>query len=549
MADHEETKRGSRLFDMLAPTVVLITPFVSVVNYHDYGFLKPEIALCLTALIMTGLFCGLVFSFTGRVPKSFVMALALALYVDVQFPILLSTFTRFVLAFAVFFTLNWLLSTHLSRIVVAVFGTILVTTLLLHSDKAVPKVTNSSEVSLASSNMPVIVHLILDEHIGVEGIPTEIQGGGELKETLKSFYVNNGFRLFGKAYSEFFYSTNSLSHLVNMKESFQDGLVKSSAMGFEFEVTKNDYFKLMAEKGYRLHVYQSDHMDFCPDQGVPSLKCYTYPANTIRSLGNTTWPLLEKVKLIAGFYLNLSTFYKDTRKVYHRIYALLGHQNWHERAWDWDRYRMAPITTAAVFDELKADLRKASHGDFFFAHLLMPHSPYVFDAHCDLQTPSKWLTRKSLRTPSGAINNTKTREERYGGYFNQTKCLYRHLDELLQILRRSENLEDAMLIFHGDHGSRIALFDPRGYNESHLSKSDYIDNYSTLFAVKSPGISQGYDLKLMPIQQLFAELAAADFKSLSERRELRMAPYVHTVARGKRVVGRIPMVDFGGGSD
>ncbi len=39
-----------------------------------------------------------------------------------------------------------------------------------------------------------------------------------------------------------------------------------------------------------------------------------------------------------------------------------------------------------------------------------------------------------------------------------------------------------------------------------LSDTDIVDNYSTLFAVRSPGRTPGYDRPLRSIQSLFAEL-------------------------------------------
>ena len=49
--------------------------------------------------------------------------------------------------------------------------------------------------------LPPVVHILLDEHIGIEGLGGDAAADA-MKERLRSFYVNNGFRLFGGAYSE-----------------------------------------------------------------------------------------------------------------------------------------------------------------------------------------------------------------------------------------------------------------------------------------------------------------------------------------------------------
>src|SRR5690606_15016905 len=46
------------------------------------------------------------------------------------------------------------------------------------------------------SERPAIVHLILDEHIGVEGLRGDQPEEASMRADLKSFYTGNGFKLF-----------------------------------------------------------------------------------------------------------------------------------------------------------------------------------------------------------------------------------------------------------------------------------------------------------------------------------------------------------------
>lgn len=43
-----------------------------------------------------------------------------------------------------------------------------------------------------------------------------------------------------------------------------------------------------------------------------------------------------------------------------------------------------------------------------------------------------------------------------------------------------------------------------------------MDSFSTLFAVKAPGIAPGYDLRLMSLQTLFGHLAGSRFRSVPD---------------------------------
>ncbi len=70
----------------------------------------------------------------------------------------------------------------------------------------------------------------------------------------------------------------------------------------------------------------------------------------------------------------------------------------------------------------------------------------------------------------------ESRRRRYAGYFDQLGCLYRSLREFLEDLQASGLLQDAAIILHGDHGSRISLLTPNRDAAERLSDADLVDN-------------------------------------------------------------------------
>ncbi len=96
----------------------------------------------------------------------------------------------------------------------------------------------------------------------------------------------------------------------------------------------------------------------------------------------------------------------------------------------------------------------------------------------------------------------------YINYYDQISCVYKNLTKFMQELDKNENMRKAVIIIHGDHGSRISS----GHYLESLSHRDYIDNYSTHFSIRKHGIDAGYDLRMVSIQRLFAEIfSATDF--------------------------------------
>jgi hypothetical protein len=109
-------------------------------------------------------------------------------------------------------------------------------------------------------------------------------------------------------------------------------------------------------------------------------------------------------------------------------------------------------------------------------------------------------------------------------------------------MRTAGIYEESIIILHGDHGSRIVLTEPSAENQHALTKQDLVDGFSTLFAMKMPGKSGGYDASPWPLEQLFAKFAfeagLSPPKILSEKTE----PFVYLTAGSDKEFIRVPYV-------
>ena len=65
--------------------------------------------------------------------------------------------------------------------------------------------------------------------------------------------------------------------------------------------------------------------------------------------------------------------------------------------------------------------------------------------------------------------------------------------------------EDATIVLHGDHGSRIARVAPLTTMPQTLSDQDLTDMYSVLYAVRSPSLAPGYREELVSLQAQFRD--------------------------------------------
>lgn len=535
--------------DLLAVHLVLLTPFFVFLKYHQYAFFRLEILICLIGLVVVGLLCNFAlvigrWVIGGWVLHGLVMAGLLTLFVDLQ----LEQFNRWsaLTIFVGVVVLAWLLRNNLTRIIAAVFVAIFASTLLLPVGNPQKKVTiTDSGKGVGTENLPVVVHLILDEQIGIEGIPTQVPANRQIKEALKSFYTSHGFRLFGKAYSQYFNTIQSLSTLTNFTADLEFGrFIDKSGKGRV--VKQNEYFHAMTAKGYRIHVYQSDFMDFCRYSMTDLASCFTYPSTSIKSIESLQLSAIEKAWVIASTFVDLSSFYNMLSLFYKRqLRVALASKGWLLPGWDWDR-RIGPNAVLPVIEHLRAEVAAAPRGSMFFAHLLMPHAPYVYDAQCQIKSVGNWLDRTAHDALWPSTNTPESRAQRYAAYLGQVRCLHSRLQDLFGGMHAAGTFDDALILIHGDHGSRITLVDPDVIRSDLLSPEDYVDAFSTLFAVKAPEYEPGYDVRFLPINELFADVVL--YGVHREKPGLAAPPFVFLRSEANRPMKQQPMANFGNGS-
>jgi hypothetical protein len=395
--------------------------------------------------------------------------------------------------------LMWLLREHAAAIICVIFVTLLGVTLASEHPGTHRIVSEQGPVARSAATAPpLLIHLLLDEHIGVEGLPQEIPAARELRGELVEFYTSRGFRLFGGAYSQYANTYNSIANLLNFaaREVSHPYLLHGSDES-EWDLKEAAYFRTLQQRGYRLHVYQSTYMDLCHANGIELQDCTTYPVASLGMLQDLQLPAREKTRAIANAVVTRSAVLHVLNKVYERgIRAAAVRVGWQLPEWDWQPPSFGPLRVPDVFERLTDDILQHPRGHAYFAHLILPHYPYVFDGRCTLRSrTSDWLTNRISSTDPLVYNTVDSRAEKYAHYVEQSRCVLTMLDGLLAHLDRRGLLDNATIIVNGDHGSRIPRHFPSGTTLAAgvLDDADYRDTFSALYAIRSPGVSPGYD--------------------------------------------------------
>ena len=180
-----------------AAFLILVTPFAVFLHNHGYGYANSAVLLCLFALALFALALGVVAALS-RLLEVLVLAGLLALFADFQFHPPKGIIGLAIIGVGLAGAL-WVVRQHAVRIVTVTMATMLLATMLLPS-RSVAAGTDLPAAVRRHGDGPLLVHVILDEHVGVEGFRGV--SSPEFRSRLRSFFVERGFLLFGRAYSE-----------------------------------------------------------------------------------------------------------------------------------------------------------------------------------------------------------------------------------------------------------------------------------------------------------------------------------------------------------
>ncbi len=497
-------------WDVGAATSVALLPLAIYLKHNDYPMGNPEAILILAAVLLAGLFWGVLMNL-GRMRGRLVVLVFLAiLTVDIQTKWITTWGLRLLLNTIFFSVLFWYLRRRLSQITVLLAGAMLLGTLVMPARDQIRFAGSSLAEPVERPDLPFILHLVLDEHIGIEGLPRRFDPDRAIAGEIRDSYLDKGFLVFGRAYSNYYRTHLSLSNMMNFTFSRDPAEYFPYPPGYHTVVMENAWFKLLKEKGYRIHIIQTEYIAYEKnlelDGDLRVNSSVTIPGNSIYPLAQVDMPVAEKARFIMGNYMRLSFFLSMMRDGYRSVRLSSLGQSLRLPPWDPSGQRLSPLTAMKGVDLLARDLEFAGPGKAFFAHVLIPHFPYTYDRDCGvLEMKDSWLNASDPDL-APVKNDPESRAQRYLAYQEQLLCTNRKIDKILHDLSGRPWWDDAMVVIHGDHGSRIELVAPSVPVMDECTDQGLMDSFSTLFAIKRPGLPAGYDRRQLPLGQLFKRL-------------------------------------------
>jgi hypothetical protein len=339
--------------------------------------------------------------------------------------------------------------------------------------------------AVVNPSLPPYIHIVLDEHIGVEGISSQEDKHLTIAHALKNKYLQSGFTVYGKAYSRYAETINSFPSFLNLEP------IKNPSHYVIYEkdtnhLTQNHLFEALSQKGYQINVIQSYYLDFCKYRDKFNLKsCVTYQQTAPIPDANFVSTQAKSIAVINSIFEKILLQNIATKLEASSIWCKLKLPN------------MADVenfdsSTAAygAFNEISKTLKTAAPGNAYFIHLLLPHRHYVYDANCHFVGDRGTATQY---------------------YLEQLQCTQKLMDHLLLTLANEPSTKNSTIIIQGDHGSRVQEKSSTIKTDyKNFTPQDFVHTFSTFFAVKTPASKADYDTTPLPIDYLLKNLILAD---------------------------------------
>ena len=349
-------------------------------------------------------------------------------------------------------------------------------------------------------SLPVLVHIVLDEQWGIGGL--RAAGDQATAQFLTAFYLERGFEVYEGAYSRWAQTVTSIADMMSLGRPVKTQPVPPDAkFPDRFRLLGNPYFERLLTMGYSIDVYGPTYVDYCRARAVPVAACRTVPGNSIANLGALGGAWTERAWLAGQYFLSVTS----------HAYRRLGGRDAEVRR------RASAGGGLAQLAEVRDALADGVGATAILVHVLVPHRPLELEADCRVRADPTQRIGYDLPVPlsDSAWNALMAL------YADQVRCAHLAVGSVLDALDRTVGREQAIVIVQGDHGSGLHPDDEtpagRGTTPASTWDAERLNSaYSTLFAIRRPGVPGAVHREALPIQDFFWRLIRNDFRHGSD---------------------------------
>ena len=464
---------------------VTFLPALSHVGYYPYNI---EYLLAFIFSIALG---GILSVFTR-----FRFVSILSLLVLTAFPVALY-FENFFLKSYWFLGLAFVLTTALAILAYKNFSKAIILCGLVALSQIVSSavfgqsfVLKLEERSIIRNDIPSVVHILLDEHGSMAAIPDKYVSAKEKKAFLDS-YTQNGFIVFSHAYTADAYTGPSLSRLFNSGRNLSTPKQLNSVIRHGHGKAKH-----IIPHSVGMHIKSSTVFEAVGQERAIDITQIKY-VNFDEALKNNPIVARNLTYDVRNLASSLSKLQMKDRLLL--IFEVLR---------EWFSFGLQSPLASWIAPKINVNISRFPHvlpsqfmlqelgerlgccgerGTYYFAHAVFPHKPYILDSECEPYPIEEWKVRASVG---------------YIRYYAQVLCSQKTISRLLDFIKKNHKLDDAVILVHGDHGSRI---EPR----------KKLSMRGSFLAIRIPGMDGGIIDIPVRLDYLYQNLLENDFQNFN----------------------------------
>lgn len=454
-------------------------PILSFFWRHSYPVFAIESLGFFAAVFILSALLVIVIQYAHKIVSTLLVAGMVAITFALQFNMGL---TEMVIVAVVVTLLHLLLDQKFFKCCLPVLAMLIVGALFDSRDSS-DRIDQLAKTQSDHNGLPPIVHIILDGFIGMGGLP-DYPSSALIKNEVEGFFTQYEFQLFPRAYSRYITTVDSLYSAFKFKDDKVSRYSLEIEAGENHVMKQNSVFDALQKLGYRFNIYQTDHLDFCQSHRDALDRCWNYGQPNVDSIRYAK-SIPMRIQMLAKVMLGQFDLFNSISK-----------------------RRFSPqhvaIHNPNVFSNLQGDLVSRPDGNVFFAHVLLPHSPYTYLNDCSVSYGfDPMITRAGYVFEP--IREEAIYETRWGLYFEQVECALNSMRKLFDEMKNVGILGRSIIVVHGDHGSMIGKYLAIFRLRDQILARDYLSDYSTLFAVKLPGGQTDHDDRILPLSFLLKE--------------------------------------------
>ena len=462
--------------------LMLIYPLLAMLWHHQYPIFSIEIVLLLVIfLLLAGLMSMLLQQYCRSAVVNIVLVTGLMLVFLVQFNLFFIGLVATMTSGLVF---SMILGEKFPTTLLVVIAALIAGS---YFDNRIDRFRNVPELDTAQtqSRQGSLIHILMDGFIGPDGLPQtdEVQN---FRAEMMAFFEAHEFQLYTRAYSHYGNTMDSMTRALNFRNDDENIYIRTVVLHEPISFRENAWFSALSNFGYPIVVYQNESVNYC--DVTPSVvdHCNVFAIPNLKTVHSGVDDIGTRASLLLHNLLRQSIMITKIMGDYKKL------NDWGVSTYD-----------KRMLAKLARDVQL--HPEFaYFAHIMLPHSPYVYRQDCSLDYESESWLRYPATT--GLVGNSdESRRRRYEKFVPQAKCALRELGVLFKALQKHGLYDRATIVVHGDHGTAGYNYSPSVHNMDKLSFRDLRDMFSTLFAVKYPGGSFSVNKQIISLNVLTAQ--------------------------------------------